>query len=48
MVETIKKKINQKRNKIGERERVLTFLSWITWKKIGERGVSEVIKKKFI
>ena len=34
MVETIKK-IYQKRNKIGERERVLTFLLWTTWKEYG-------------
>ena len=32
VVGTITKKIHQKRNKIGEKDKVLTFLSWTTWK----------------
>ena len=42
MVETIKKKkINQKRNKIGERESIDLFIV-DNLEKIGERGVNEV------
>ena len=45
MVETIKnkknKKINQKRNKIGERESIDLFVV-VNFEKIGERGVNEV------
>ena len=45
-IKTKKKKNHQKRNKIGEGERVLTFLSLTTWKEQGREA--EMNKQKFV